>query len=359
MFIRPVLLVLCAICSMGSHAGLLVADGLLRTVGVDRSVVRLTVLPEFSEPYPVQHSGGHFELELPYHAHYVLRAEAPGCATKEVVFNMNLPLRLNGPERAFALEILMERMADGATFHYAGPVGLVFFEETKQAFVHTTDHSRIYENSPVLLAMHKAEGFADDGLWAVGPTVVAKPVGDPLAARLPQLQLGPLLRTTPTTNAYGQRASRVVGEAPYQAAVIEPAPTLPPAKPLPASAKVGPAIVKAGAAPEPSTAIAVSRTTFSTVERVVDVAQRRPALVDHAEDRAIVIRTDASTAPCGTTESNWIGRCLVTVDRLSTGTGCTELRKAEHIYGAVFYFHDGRSITEHHYKQLLGGVGGE
>ncbi len=357
MFIRPVLLVLCAICCMGSHAGLLVADGLLRTVGVDRSVVRLTVLPEFSEPYPVQHSGGHFELELPYHAHYVLRAEAPGCATKEVVFNMNLPLRLNGPERAFALEILMERMADGATFHYAGPVGLVFFEETKQAFVHTTDHSRIYENSPVLLAMHKAEGFADDGLWAVGPTVVAEPVGDPLAARLPQLQLGQVLRNTSTKNVNRHSTIRVVGEAPYQAAVIEPAPTLPPAEPLLVSANVGPAVVTAGASPEPSPPKALSSTTVNAVERVMDIAQRRPAVVDHAEDRAIVNRTDASPAPCGTTESNWIGRCLVTVDRLSTGTGCTELRKAEHIYGAVFYFHDGRSITEHHYKQLLGGVG--
>ena len=359
MYIRPVLLVLCAICSVAAHAGMLVADGLLRTVGVDRSVVRLTVLPEFSEPYPVQHSGGHFELELPYHAHYVLRAEAPGCATKEVVFNVNLPVRLNGPERAFALEILMELMPDGATFHYAGPVGVVFFDETKQAFEHTTDHSRIYENSPVLLAMHKAEGFADDGLWAVGPTVVAVSVGDPLAARLPQLQLGQVLRTTSITNASGQRSIRVVGEAPYQAAVIEPAPMLPPAEPLPLNAKVGPAIVTAGAAPEPSTAIATSRTTVNSVERVMDVAQRRPAMVEHTEDRAIALRADATTAQCGTTESNWIGRCLVTVDRLSTGTGCTELRKAEHIYGAVFYFHDGRSITEHHYKQLLGGVGGE
>lgn len=359
MSIRPVLFVLCAICSMGAHAGMLVADGLLRTVGVDRSVVRLTVVPEFSEPYPVQHSGGHFELELPYHAHYVLRAEAPGCATKEVVFNVNLPVRLNGPERAFALEILMERMGDGATFHYAGPVGLVFFDETKQAFVHTTDHSRIYENSPVLLAMHKAEGFADDGLWAVGPTVVAEPVGDPLAARLPQLQLGQVLRTTSTTNASGQRSIRVVGEAPYQAAVIQPAPTLPPAEPLPLNTKVGLDIVAAGASMEPSPTIAVSSTTVNTVERVVDVAQRIPAVVDQAEDRAIALRADATTAQCGTTESNWIGRCLVTVDRLSTGTGCTELRKAEHIYGAVFYFHDGRSITEHHYKQLLGGVGGK
>jgi hypothetical protein len=359
MSIRPVLLVLCGICSIAAHAGMLVADGLLRTVGVDRSVVRLTVVPEFSEPYVVQHSGGRFELELPYHAHYVLRAEAPGCATKEVVFNVNLPVRLNGLERPFPLEILMERMPDGATFHYAGPVGLVFFDETKQAFEHTTDHSRIYENSPVLLAIHKAEGFADDGLWAVGPTPVAQPVGDPLAARLPQLQLGQVLQTTSTKTANGNRTTRVVGEAPYQAALIDPEPTRPPARPLPVSAKGVPDIVAPRASTEPSPTIAISSTIVNAMERVVDVVQSKPTMVEHAEAHPIDPRTDAPAAECGTTESNWIGRCLVTVDRLSTGIGCTELRKAEHIYGAVFYFHDGRSITEHHYKQLLGGVVGE
>lgn len=355
--VRPLLFFLCLICSWSTQAGMLVADGLLRTVGVDRSEVRLTVVPEFSAPYPVQHSGGRFDLELPYHAHYVLRAEAPGCATKEVVFNVNLPVRLGGLERTFALEILMERMAEGATFQYAGPVGLVFFDGAKEEFVHTTDHSRIYENSAVVLALHKAEGFTDDGRWAASATMVARPVGDPLAARLSQLQLGQVFSAGPPASVGGQRTMRVVGETPYKAAVTDAAP-LPAPTPSPLVSTLREAgVIAASTSAAPATTAAEDKAVVTVSTRLVAAASSGPTQQVQALEQPIAPRPDATLSQCGTSESTWIGRCLVTVDRLSTGTGCTELRKAEHTYGAVFYFHDGRSITEHHYKQLLGGSG--
>lgn len=342
---------------MAAQAGMLVADGLLRTSGVERSEVRLTVIPEFSAPYPVQHSGGRFDLELPYHAHYVLRAEAPGCATKEVVFNVNLPERLNGLERTFALEILMERMAEGATFQYAGPVGLVFFDGEKEEFVHTTDHSRIYENSAVVLALHKSEGFADDGRWAASATLVAQPVGDPLAARLSQLQLGQVLSSATPASVAGQRTIRVVGETPFKAAVSDAAP-LPAPSPSPLVSTIREAeVIAASTSAVPSPTAAEDKTVDPLSTRLVAPASSVSTKQIQTSEVSNAARPDATFSQCGTTESTWIGRCLVTVDRLPTGTGCTELRKAEHTYGAVFYFHDGRSITEHHYKQLLGGSG--
>lgn len=342
---------------MAAQAGMLVADGLLRTVGVDRAEVRLTVIPEFSAPYPVQHSGGRFDLELPYHAHYVLRAEAPGCATKEVVFNVNLPVRLNGLERTFALEIMMERMAEGATFQYAGPVGLVFFDGSKEEFVHTTDHSRIYENSAVVLALHRPEGFADDGLWAANAKLVAQPVGDPLAARLPQLQLGQVLSAGAPTSVAGQRTIRVVGETPYSASVIDPEPSPEAIATVPVKATHVTDVISVSTTVAPSPPEATDKTVDPVSTRLVAPASSVSIKQIQALEQHNAPRPDAALSQCGTTESTWIGRCLVTVDRLPTGTGCTELRKAEHTYGAVFYFHDGRSITEHHYKQLLGGSG--
>jgi hypothetical protein len=355
--VRPLLFLLCSLFSMAAQAGMLVADGLLRTVGVDRSEVRLTVIPEFSAPYPVQHSSGRFDLELPYHAHYVLRAEAPGCATKEVVFNVNLPVRLNGLERTFALEILMERMAEGATFQYAGPVGLVFFDGAKEEFVHTTDHSRIYENSAVVLALHKSEGFADDGRWAASATLVAQPVGDPLAARLPQLQLGQVLSSDAPASVAGQRTIRVVGETPYIASVIDPEPSPAAVEPTPVKATHVTDVISISTTAAPSPPVSEDKTVIPVSTRLEAPASSGSTKQIQALEQHNAPRPDATFSQCGTTESSWIGRCLITVDRLPTGTGCTELRKAEHTYGAVFYFHDGRSITEHHYKQLMGGSG--
>ncbi|MGV3638707.1 MAG: hypothetical protein ACO1NQ_13785 [Flavobacteriales bacterium] len=351
---RLVIFLLFSSCIFRVHAGLLRADGLVKTIGVGRSPVRLTVLPVFCAPYTVGHSGGRFDLELPYHAHYVLRAEAPGCATKEVIFNVNLPVRLNGEEREFPLEILMERMEEGASFHYAGPVGLVYFDEVKEAFVHTTDHRRIYENSPVLLAMHRAEGFADDGLWAAASDALAPPVGDPLAARLPHLSTG---RSSTPLNGEDERGIRLVGERNAQPSVEAATGTA--ALPAPPIVQDAEPIRIPGEPMRDSAVIEPVQGVMEDDDVPRLVASATTSNAEPPEEGLVYVQhTSTSTNECGTTERTWVGRCLVTVDRLSTGSGCTEVRKAEHAYGAVFYFHDGRSITEHHYRQLLDGVAG-
>lgn len=352
MVARIALLTFCAVFSLHLHGELLVADGILRTVGVDRSVVQLTVVPEFSEAYTVQQRNGRFVLELPYHAHYVLRAESPGCATKEVVFNLNLPVRLNGLEREFPLEILMERMGEGATYHYAGPVGLVYFDEAREDFVYTTDHQRIYEHSNVVMTIHASDGTPDDGTWAMG-TPSPTPTGDPLAARLPHLALGrsSVVAAKPTM-AVAEGTKRV-GEASYQ-----PAP---------------PAVMM----DEYGTEASDGEATHEGMQRPFEVQQEAPILPAEvhntgAEHHAPVAHATAaattttsvktaetgthvvsSTCQCGATERVQLPRCIVTIHHVSSGHGCAELRKAEHAYGAVFYFHEGRSITAHHYQQLL------
>lgn len=352
MIARIALLTFCAVFSLHLRGELLVADGILRTVGVDQSVVQLTVVPEFSEAYSVQQRNGRFVLELPYHAHYVLRAEGPGCATKEVVFNLNLPVRLNGLAREFPLEILMERMAEGATYHYSGPVGLVYFDEAREDFVYTTDHQRIYEHSNVVMTIHTNEGTPDDGAWAMG-AVSPTPTGDPLAVRLPQLALGrsSVVAGKPTM-AVADGTTRV-GEATYQ--------------PAPPAVKMD----------ENGTEASDGEATREGMQRPFEVQQDAPIVPEQNYNTPIEHHAPVAHAPaaaptttsakatetvpyvvtsacqCGATERVQLPRCIVTIHHVSSGHGCAELRKAEHAYGAVFYFHEGRSITAHHYQQLL------
>lgn len=318
------------------HGGMLKADGLVRTVQVERSTVHLMLMPEFSEAYVVHHGAGRFELELPYHALYLLRAEAIGCATKEVIFDANLPLALNGTDRLFPMEILMEKMAAGAPYRYAGPVGLVYFDEVVQDFVYTTDHRRIYDRTAVVAALHKKEGLPDDGSWTGGNSGLV-PTGDPLAARLPYLLTGrgslgtdgDLHRTTSTARTVGERPQQV-----YRSAVSLAQPEAMAARP---------SVEHSGVA-TPVREEAVSAKTILDPGPV--------AIGRDAQEQPM-----SSATLCGSTECIRMARCTVTIDHLNTGSGCAELRKAEHAYGATFYFHEGRSITEQHYRQLLGGQG--
>lgn len=352
MVARIALLTFCAVFSLHLRCELLVADGILRTVGVDRSLVQLTVVPEFSEAYTVQQRNGRFELELPYHAHYVLRAESPGCATKEVVFNLNLPVRLNGLEREFPLEILMERMAEGATYHYSGPVGLVYFDEAREDFVYTTDHQRIYEHSNVVMTIHTNEGTPDDGAWAMG-AVSPTPTGDPLAVRLPQLALGRASVAAAKPTMTVADGTKRVGETTYQ--------------PAPPAVKMD----------ENRTEASDGEATREGMQRPFEVQQDAPIVPEQNYNTPIEHHAPVAHAPaaaptttsakatetvpyvvtsacqCGATERVQLPRCIVTIHHVSSGHGCAELRKAEHAYGAVFYFHEGRSITAHHYQQLL------
>lgn len=319
-----------------AHGGMLKADGVVRTVQVEHSTVRLMLMPEFSDAYVVHHGGGRFEVELPYHAVYLLRAEAIGCATKEVIFDANLPLALNGTDRLFPMEILMEKMAAGAPYRYAGPVGLVYFDEVVQDFVYTTDHRRIYHRTAVVAALHKKEGLPDDGSWTAGNTGLV-PMGDPLAARLPHLLTGraslgtdgDLHRTTST--------ARTVGEHPQR--LHQPAVSL-----------AQPEAMAARPSQEASGVATPVQEEETSAETVLDPG---PVPIGcYAPEQPV-----SSATLCGSTECIRMARCTVTIDHLNTGSGCAELRKAEHAYGATFYFHEGRSITEQHYRQLLGRQG--
>ena len=336
----------------GSH---LKADGLLRVVSVDRATVRLTLIPEFSEARVVVHKGGRFELDLPYHAHYVLRAEAPGCATKEIIFDVNVPRSMDREERAFPLEILMEKMPQNERYHYAGPVGLVFFDTSMEEFVYSTDHRRIQDRSTLVTTMHRNGNIPDDGAWAEG-TGAYRPIGDPLAERLDELVTG-----IPTAVPVGGSASNTLGVHAANAdsdtpSVEEPTEASRPASsssrgtddvPPAPEAQVRPtqAAVRlndpldAGSAPRARTIVQQVGTATRAAERSV---VRSASMIERP-----------TLAECGTTEQQYLPRCVLTIHRIPNGTGCMELRKAVHAYGATFYFHDGGAITGPLYLELL------
>lgn len=331
------------------------ADGLLRVVSVDRASVQLTLIPEFSAARVIAHKGGRFELDLPYHAHYVLRAEAPGCATKESIFDANVPRSMEREERIFPLEILMERMEANEAFHYAGPVGLVYFDASIPEFVYSTDHRRIHDRSTLVTTMHRKDHIPDDGNWAEVPGAY-QPIGDPLAARLDELVTGIPTIVRPTASASNTIAVQEMNANGGGPAVEEPTE----ASPVDSSSSQGtndghPAPV-AQLRPTQAAVRFSEPLEAGTATREKAIAQQNEALPRSA-DRSVVRSASMIERPtveeCGTSEQQVLPRCVLTIHRIPTGSGCTELRKAVHAYGAIFFFHDGGSISGQQYSELL------
>ncbi|MGB6046427.1 MAG: hypothetical protein WBG34_02400 [Flavobacteriales bacterium] len=70
------------------------------------------------------------------------------------------------------------------------------------------------------------------------------------------------------------------------------------------------------------------------------------------------VEVPAPEQPSGSHELNILPTMVIVIDRFANGTTSTELRKVTHAYGAVFYFQDGRSVTEHTYRQRLAEFAG-
>lgn len=331
------------------------ADGLLRVVSVDRATVQLTLIPEFSAARTVAHKGGRFELDLPYHAHYVLRAEAPGCATKEIIFDANVPRSMEREARTFPLEILMERMEANETFHYAGPVGLVYFDASVPEFVYSTDHRRIHDRSTLVTTMHRKDHIPDDGNWADGRGAY-QPIGDPLAARLDELVTGIPSTLRPAASASNTIAVQAGNTNDGSTAVEEPTET---ARADRSSSQGTDDMIPAPEAQVRPTQTAVRSSeplgtrTATRDQKIVQLSEASPRSADRSVVRSASMIERPTAEECGTSEQQVLPRCVLTIHRIPTGSGCTELRKAVHAYGAVFYFHDGRAISAPLYDELL------
>lgn len=302
-------------------------DGIVRVKGGAWKGVKLTVVPEYSAPFEVALTSSRFDLELPLQSTYLLRAEHAGCPTKEVLFDCSVPPAFG--RNAFEFPVLIELALEqpGTHFEYAGPVGLVTFEEAQEDFTYTTDYTRIELVEPL----------------------------PQLHARMPASALGNTTSVDPLAAAFASLlAHAATGAAAIPATGPAPAPTPVPAEPvdvaeeapLPAPIAVAPVAV-AAAVSIPVPAPVVTK-TVAPVARTEPFPHRTTAKRPAPEPPA----TDSR--PCGTHDIETHPRFVIRTDRITTADGCSELRKVVHAYGAVFFFHDGRAVTEPYYLLALG-----
>ncbi|MCB9184248.1 MAG: hypothetical protein H6591_10040 [Flavobacteriales bacterium] len=326
-------------------------DAILRVKGDSWEGTRVTVLPEFGEPYDVPLNSHRFDLEFGLQAVYVLRAEHAGCPTKEVVFDCRVPMAYASIEFDFPFEIILEKLRPSQEpFTYANPVGAVFFESAKEDFGYTTDYSRIMEAPVIPELIQRLERFIQ-----AQPAPLASPVS---------VSLSDQLRLAAEANG-SERPSRI-GEAPVEGDHMED------------HSKAAGRDASAMTAPEYTTTVLLTKETEDDVSVTAsDIASERRSLPpkvtvvvnarrNPSSRDSVVLQRSVPIAernevmndpqgPCGSHDLLSSARCIIRIDRVPTSDGCTELRKVTHAWGGVFYFQDGRSATEAVYLRELQG----
>lgn len=335
-----------------SSANVLRTDAILRVKGHDWQGTRITITPEFGEPYDIPLSSNRFDLEFGLQATYVLRAEHLGCAAKEIVFDCRVPADVEMLEFTFPFEIILERFRAGEeVFTYAHPVGAVFFDPAREDFAYTTDYTRIMK-APVLPEL----------LDRMNRYIVAQPapIARPTSVSLADQMQG----TLESAHEPGQNYPSVAIDQTETAASEDSLQAMPEIEAETADAPVmieSKSVIATHVLREPmlaSTLVAhrEPRVTNDTTLVPLPLSKRAASDTDIASPAAkYTLAGPARDVPCGTHESFTAARWIILIDHVPTADGCTELRKVVHAWGGIFFFQDGRPSTEAMYLKALDG----
>ena len=323
-------------------AGVVHADGIIRVKGGSWENARVTLIPEFGEPRVIERSSARFTLDLPLQVSYLLRAEYENAATKEIVFDLRVPSRYDGSEFTFPFEITLEVKESREVIPFAGPVGLVSFNTALEDLDYVTDHR--------LLAVSKKARELSDKVKRMEPAPASEltlptPVPPPLNAIVTERSVPEQMQEEPAP----EKISPLQSILPI--AVMPEAP-----KPITVAVR---STTPIATAPEANSAPAEDTRPTSTTERSSKGSVAASIVTDKAvESRAQTLRSELTfsipTVDCGQEQVLEYPSMLVAVRYIPLPNGnCDEMRKVTHAYGDVFYFQNGRAITQWEYDQLM------
>ncbi|MBK6891747.1 MAG: hypothetical protein IPH00_01045 [Flavobacteriales bacterium] len=121
-------------------------DGILMIRGMSMAGARVIIVTPDEEPRTLTTGLAHFSLHLKLNTDYLLSFERPGCVSKQLQFNTAVPDGYPvGEGFYFPFQVTLEPMPKGQEFAYAGPVGLIHFDQYINAFGYDTDY-RVTKN---------------------------------------------------------------------------------------------------------------------------------------------------------------------------------------------------------------------
>ena len=315
----------------------LYADGLLHVRGAEWQETRVTVVPEFGDPFEIPLSGEHFELDMGLESSYLVRAVHSDCAAKEVMFDLRVPAQYRTQDFHFPFEILLEVFKPKEEpYAYAKPVGAVFFDPAKEDFTYTTDYQRIEQARSVSTLIERMDTHI-----RLNPNPVNALAGyqalfdqDPNALPLP-------------VKAQAIAVSDSIGSPVADSIPIRPVPATE-VLPLAVATIAGPSLGKVN-----YTAMPAATPAPPVVGEAAESAMLPRAALLPVSRISTHFALEPTKAQQARHEFQKLPTMYILIDRFGNSDSTMELRKVTHAYGAVFYFQDGQAITERAYAEEM------
>lgn len=352
--LRTTLLYFPILFALNAHAarGTLLADGILRVKGADLSTATITVVPNGAPAYMRSIQTREFDLSLPLNDTYLISFSREGCPVKEVYFDTSVPVDHHAALFSFPFQVTLDHVGPERMFAYAGPVGFVRYMHELKDFGYETQYV-VKVNDELHERMREMQATGMD----------PKRIAAPTAAVVLTLPRGG--RSTPAflNDMHGGTLAPTVSHVPALVHVLgeraEASPTV--ARTVPV---IDPEVLSAdvaGALDEVERPIYDTAQTSLGTPLLVPVPILRTASVRldaRIEEEAPVVHlSDDATAVLA---ARWEEETIMEPRRVthvlrelrSNGT-VNEFRKVQHAYGAVFYFHNTTSISEHTFQRSV------
>ena len=312
-------------CALAFGSSPLRLDGILIVKGLPLDGAQVIVLTKDGEAQVLTEGLSHFTLSLDLQKDYLVSFERPGCVSKQLRFNTNVPAeRLNAEGFRFPFQVTLEPAPDGQRMEYAGPVGYIHFDQKLNDFSYSTDY-RVLKETFLAEQLELVQTQLRPKLPPVTSRVAA-PANEELLVEStrshtrvePAKPLGPyemmapvVSRTPPMVHVLGS------SEVPSPPAVMRSEPT-----PAPVVDHVN--------------AIPPTRTPEKPVKAVVSP---QPLTVDEATGVEKEVQVDSLR--------------VITITRFQKGTDTKEYRRVVSYYGGTTYFCNGSACSENTYQQAI------
>jgi len=307
------------------------ADGVLRVQGNSWTETRVFVVSNNNDGYEFELNSEKFSMELGLNESYMVSFENPGCPTKQIIFDTNVPERTATREFSFPFQVTLTQMPADAQFEYAGPVGFVQYTKDEADFTYTTDYNvkdqeRMMERLELL---RNAGGVRNAPKPSVASAAVIAAVLHTAPAPAPVAAIAPVAAPAVVRESLDMMAVRTTGATATTLGAV------------PAFRGYGNAM---------GTSIAIERPSVTPATTISKKVQ--PAVAAKVRVRTVI--APAQPANCNESETITEGSRIVRITRTVQNGQCTELRKVSHSYGGVFFFQDGVSITDREYTSAIG-----
>lgn len=122
-------------------------DGMLIVKGLPLDGSQVIVITKDGEAQVLNENLSHFTLNLELQKEYLVSFERPGCVSKQLRFNTNVPISAVNPEGfRFPFQVTLEPSPQGQHIEYAGPVGYIQYDKKLNDFSYSTDYRMLKDD---------------------------------------------------------------------------------------------------------------------------------------------------------------------------------------------------------------------